>query len=80
VPPPAVLAYSSPFENELLTTNYKGGLGVERTDAKAPPLFGTYTIPPTSNEIRNNVKNIALTQQGSGGRNTRRGVNAYIPA
>ena len=80
VPPPAVLAYSSPFENELLTTNYKDGLGVERTGAQAVPLFGTYTIPPTSNEIRANVKNIALTQQGSGGRNTRRGPNAYIPA
>lgn len=79
-PPPAVLAYSSPFENELLTTNYKGGLGTERTDAKAPPLFGTYRIPPTSAEIRMNTKNISLTQQGSGGRNTRRGATAYIPS
>ena len=79
VPPPAVLAYSSPFENELLTTNYKGGLGTERTGAKAVPLFGTYVIPPTAKERLVNVKNIRLTQQGSGGRNTRRGANAFIP-
>jgi len=79
-PPPAVLAYSSPFENELLNTNYKGGLGTERTDAAAVPLFGTYVLPPTAAESRGNIKNISLTQHGSGGRNTRRGANAYIPA
>jgi len=78
-PPPAVLAYSSPFENELLNTNYRGGLGVERTDAKAVPLFGTYVMPPTNLERISNVKNIGLTQHGSGGRNTRRGANAYLP-
>jgi len=78
-PPPAVLAYSSPFENELLTTNYKGGLGTERTGAAAVPLFGTYVLPSTAAERASNVKNISLTQQGSGGRNTRRGTNAYIP-
>jgi len=79
VPPPAVLAYSSPFENELLNTNYKDGLGVERTDAKAVPLFGTYVLPSTPRERLANVKHISLTKQGSGGRNTRRGANAYIP-
>ena len=80
VPPPAVLVYSSPFENELLNTNYKEGLGVERTDAKAVPLFGTYILPSTPRERLANVKNISLTQHGSGGRNTRRGANAYIPS
>jgi hypothetical protein len=79
VPPPAVLAYSSPFENELMNTHYKGGIGTERTGANAVPLFGTYVIPPTSQELRGNTKNISLTQHGSGGRNTRRGANAYIP-
>jgi hypothetical protein len=79
VPPPAVLVYSSPFENELLNTNYKEGLGVERTGAKAVPLFGTYVLPSTASERKRNVKNIGLTETGQGGRNTRRGANAYFP-
>jgi hypothetical protein len=79
-PPPAQYVYSSPFENELLTTNYPMGLGVERQGAAAAPLFGTYVLPSTATERQANVKNISLTKQGSGGRNTRRGADAYIPS
>jgi hypothetical protein len=63
-----------------MNTNYPMGLGVERQDAKAAPLFGTYVLPSTAAERMANVKNISLTKQGSGGRNTRRGANAYIPS
>jgi hypothetical protein len=80
VPPPAVLAYSSPFENELMKTNYAWGIGTERTSAEAPLLFGTYVIPPTPKELTNNAKNISLTRKQEGGRNTVRGADRYIPA
>ena len=78
VPPPATLTFSSPFENEILPTNYPGGLGMERMNATAPPLFGTFVIPPTNAEVRSNVKNIALTTRYEGGRNTPRGASHYI--
>lgn len=78
VPPPAVLAYQSAFENDLLRTNYKWGIGTERSDSKAVPLFGTYVIPPTNKELQQNVKRISLNQHQEGGRNSRRGLNAYI--
>jgi hypothetical protein len=78
VPPPATLAFSSPFENEIVPTHYYEGIGLERTGAPAPPLFGTFVIPPTSSEVTSNVKNIALTSLYQGGRNTPRGMNFYI--
>jgi hypothetical protein len=78
VPPPATLAFSSPFENEILPTNYRGGLGLERTGAAAPALFGTFVVPPTATEVRSNVKHIALTTRYEGGRNTPRGASHYI--
>ena len=80
VPPPADLVFSSPFENEILATRTLGGLGVERTGAPAPPLFGTFVMPPTQADLRSNVKHIDLTTRYEGGRNTPRGVNRYIHA
>ena len=79
IPPPAVAVFSSPFENELVPTHKYGGIGTERMDAKAPPLFGTFVMPPTPQELRNNTKNIGLTQIYQGGRNTPRGSHMYIP-
>lgn len=78
VPPPEVIAYESPFENDLLRTGYKGGLGTERADSTAVPLFGTYVIPPTVKEVAMNVKNIRLNNVEEGGRNSRRGIDHYI--
>ena len=78
VPPPATLVFSSPFENEILPTNYPGGIGMERTGAATPYLFGTFVIPPTAAEVRSNVKHIALTSRYEGGRNTPRGASHYI--
>ena len=78
VPPPADVVFSSPFENEIVPTRYLGGIGVERMGAAAPPLFGTYVIPPTPTEVKANIKNIALTHLYQGGRNTPRGTHYYI--
>jgi hypothetical protein len=73
VPPPAAVVHSTPFYSEVNHTYMKGGLGVERANAKAPPLFGTYEYEPTMQEMRMNRKNIALTQHREGGRNSSRG-------
>lgn len=74
VPPPADIVHSNPFYSEVNSTNLKGGIGIERADAAAPPLFGTFSFEPTMSEIRNNRKNIGLTTYYEGGRNSPRGV------
>jgi hypothetical protein len=74
VPPPADVVHSTPFYSEVNPTNFKNGIGVERANAPAPMLFGTFTYEPTMTEIRNNRKNIALTSYYEGGRNSPRGV------
>jgi hypothetical protein len=73
VPPPAAIVHSTPFYSEVNHTYMKNGLGVERANAKAPPLFGTYEYEPTMQEMRMNRKNIALTTHREGGRNSTRG-------
>ena len=74
VPPPANIVHSNPFYSEVNPTFLQGGLGVERANANAPELFGTFSYEPTMSEIRNNRKNIAVTKFYEGGRNTVRGV------
>jgi hypothetical protein len=74
VPPPAQMVYSNPFYSEMSATNLKYGIGMERADAAAPMLFGTFQYEPTMSEIRNNRKNIDLTSRQEGGRNSVRGV------
>lgn len=74
VPPPADVVHSNPFYSEVNATNLPTGIGIERADAKAPMLFGTFQYEPTMDEIRNNRKNIALTTRQEGGRNSVRGV------
>jgi hypothetical protein len=72
-PPFAAVVYSTPFESEMEPTHFLGGIGVERSDAEAPELFGTFSYEPTIAEIQNNRKNVALTTMQEGGRNSKRG-------
>lgn len=73
VPPPAMIVHSTPFENEIQASGAKFGIGIERSDSKAPILFGTFQIPPTRQEVLNNKKYISLTHKYEGGRNSLRG-------
>ena len=74
VPPPASIVHSTPFYSEINPTNLYDGIGVERANAAAPELFGTFSYEPTMGEIQNNRKNIGITQFYEGGRNSKRGV------
>lgn len=73
VPPPAARVYSSPFESEIQRTNLVNGIGVERANALAPDLFGTYSFQPTIAELQTNQKHIQVTTRYEGGRNSIRG-------
>ena len=73
-PLPAGIVHSTPFQSEIHPTNWKGGLGVERADSKAPALFGTFQYEPTISERQANRKNIAMTTREEGGRNSKRGT------
>ena len=74
VPPPADIVYSTPFYSEVNATNLEGGIGVVRSDSKAPMIFGTFVYEPTMAEIQNNRKNIRTTTHYEGGRNSIRGT------
>jgi hypothetical protein len=74
VPPPAEIVHSNPFYSEVNRTHLQNGIGMERANAAAPDLFGTFRYEPTISEIQNNRKNIALTQYQEGGRNSVRGL------
>ena len=74
IPPPAAVVHSTPFYSEVNPTYLLGGLGVERANAKAPPMFGSFTYSPTISGMQNNRKNIAGTTRYEGGRNSKRGM------
>lgn len=74
VPPPSAIVHSTPFYSEVNPTNLYDGIGVERANADAPELFGTFSYEPQISEIQNNRKNIAITQFYEGGRNSKRGT------
>jgi hypothetical protein len=74
VPPPASIIHSTPFYSEVNPTFLKDGIGLERANANAPDLFGTFSYEPTISELQNNRKNIGVTQYYEGGRNSVRGV------
>ncbi len=76
VPPPANIVHSTPFYSEVNPSGVRGGLGVERANARAPPLFGTFSYEPSIQELQNNRKNINLTRHYEGGRNSPRGIFA----
>lgn len=71
-PPFASVVHSTPFSSVATSTNLKHGHGVMRADARAPPLFGTFSYEPTIGEIQNNRKNIHGTTIQEGGRNSTR--------
>jgi hypothetical protein len=73
VPPPAGIVHSTPFLSDLRPTYLRDGIGVERANATAPPLFGTFSYEPTMAELRANRKETQLTTYHEGGRNTIRG-------
>lgn len=73
VPPPASIVHSTPFYSEVNSTGLYDGIGVQRANADAPDLFGTFSYEPTMAELQNNRKNIGTTQFYEGGRNSKRG-------
>lgn len=73
VPPPAARVYSTPFESEVQRTNLANGIGMERANASAPDLFGTFTYEPSIAELQANQKRIQITSRYEGGRNSIRG-------
>jgi hypothetical protein len=73
VPPPAARIYSTPFESEVQRTNLTDGIGVERANAAAPDLFGTFSYEPSIAELQGNQKRIQVTSRYEGGRNSIRG-------
>lgn len=75
VPPPANTNTCTPMGCDLEVTGAPLGIGMEREGAAAPPLFGTFTFPPTRREP---APHVGLTQKFEGGRNTVRGRN-YRP-
>jgi hypothetical protein len=74
VPPPASVVHSTPFESDIQPTHLRYGIGVERANATAPPLFGTFSYEPTMSERQANRKETGLTTFYEGGRNSVRGV------
>lgn len=73
VPPPVAIVHSTPFASELQPTGLSQGIGMERSNSTAPPLFGTFEYEPTMAELRANRKEIQLTTYMEGGRNSVRG-------
>lgn len=54
-------------------------IGLYRGDGGAPALFGTFTVEPTRAEsVLGMRKNIGITTQYEGGRNTPRGNRRYL--
>jgi hypothetical protein len=70
VPPFANTNTCTPMGCDLEITGIPLGIGMKREGAIAPPLFGTFTFPPTRPQP---VPKIELTRVFEGGRNTVRG-------
>jgi hypothetical protein len=71
VPPPALIVRCKTNDCDRTYTNATGGIGMERADAEAPELFGTW-----ENEAMTSAPKavVPLTTRFEGGRNTPRGV------
>ena len=69
VPPPAVVVKCSTAGCEMKQTGAELGIGVERADATAPLLFGTWQV---QNLEPATAPHVSLTRKYEGGRNTPR--------
>ena len=69
-PPPAQYQSCDPTGCSILSSGQPGGLGIERGDSKAPPLFGTFTFEPTAEVLASNKTHLDLNREYGGGRNT----------
>jgi hypothetical protein len=67
--PPALYQGCTPERCDIRASGYADGLGIERTD-KAPPLFGTFSFPPTESTLSKNHEKISLNRTIEYGRNT----------
>jgi hypothetical protein len=67
--PPAEIQQCTPERCEIVSSGYNGGIGIERAD-KAPPLFGTFTFPPTVEVKAHNQERTSLNRSIQYGRNT----------
>lgn len=76
VPPPVAVRSCSRADCGLKETGAAGGIGVERADAAAPPLFGTWE--PEHPLFGAPKPSISMTQRYEGGRNTPRGATAVM--
>lgn len=74
IPPPAAIVHSTPFYSEVTPAYLQHGIGVERANADAPDLFGTFSYQPSLHALRMNRKNIQTTVRQEGGRNSLRGA------
>jgi hypothetical protein len=75
--PPAQFQECSPRGCSIYSSGYSKGIGIERTDI-APPLFGTFTFPPSQATLAKNKYSISLNKTIEYGRNTpMRWVNLY---
>jgi hypothetical protein len=71
VPPPATVVHCTRAECDRQETGAPGGIGVERADAAAPALFGTWD--PRETTLMRPAEETSLTRRYEGGRNTPRG-------
>ncbi len=72
VPPPATVVHCSAQDCRQVQTGEPGGIGLERADAAAPELFGTWE--PAGSFFGAPQADTQLTRRYEGGRNTPRGA------
>lgn len=73
--PPAVTQRCDVNGCRIEATAYPDGIGIERLD-KAPPLFGTFSFPPTPGTLAKNRNFTSLNRYNEYGRNT---ANRWAP-
>ncbi len=67
--PPEAIQTCTPESCKIQYSGYSDGIGIERTD-KAPPLFGTFTFPPSYATLAKNKNHTELNKTIEYGRNT----------
>ncbi len=73
-PPPANAAVANADTIDVIDTGIAGGLGIQRANEVAPPLFGTFSYQPSQREeVMSIHPKTQITSFYEGGRNTPRG-------